>query len=233
MHTRSLIADEAGAFVDRDYDRLTQDDLPGMLWERARALKVLGTESDSFVRLGAGLVAWLSAVLGGAGLALAVWDAAPVAVRVLGLVVGGALLAAGAVLGRRVWKAGRRVVDAFVWWTLLPERMHGGGVGVDDWRAAPVRDAVQARVFVFQGWRPLRIVLGTLSFFAPLAYASELEFRAGSDPWVAGQTASLWVFGVVVAATGVIGGVVVMGGQVRANNAHSQRDPVRRRLLGR
>lgn len=233
MQTRSLIADEAGAFVDRDYERLTTDDLPGMLWERGRALKVLATESDSFVRLGAGLVAWLSAVLGGAGLALAGWDGAPVAVRVLGLVVGGALLAAGAVLGRRVWKAGRRVVDAFVWWTLLPERMHGGGAGVDDWRAAPVRDAVRARVFVFQGWRPLRIVLGTLSFFAPLAYASELEFRAGTDSWVAGQTVSLWVFGVVVAATGVIGGVVVMGGQVRANNAHSQRDPVQRRLLGR
>jgi hypothetical protein len=231
VQPESLVGPEAQDFAGRDYDAVTDDELPQLLWQRARAIKVLGTESDSWARLAAGLLAWLAAVAGGAGLAVGAWAGAPVALRVLGPVAGAALLAFGTVLGRRVWRAGRAVVNAFCWWTLLPERLDGGGAGVEGWRASPARDAVEARVFVFQGWRPLRIVLGVLAFFAPIAWADQLD--RGGRAFYTGQTAALWVFSLVLAVAGVCAGVVVFGGQVRANRAHSQRDPVQRRLLGR
>ena len=134
MNTSSqnhLIGEKAREFVDRDYDAIAPEDLP--LWERPKALKVLGRECDSFVRLGAGLTAWIVGAAGGAALAAVVWSGASIWVRGIALIVAIPLLLGGALLGRMVWQEGRRVVDAFCWWTLLPQRMPAGGSGVEDW----------------------------------------------------------------------------------------------------
>ncbi|MGH3383082.1 MAG: hypothetical protein ACRDO1_00745 [Nocardioidaceae bacterium] len=229
-----LIGDDARAYVERDYDALGSDDLPGQLWERTKALKVLARECDSFARLLSGLAAWALAVAGGALVALAVWNDVNGVLRVVGVVVGVPLVAAAAVLGRRVWQAGRVVVDAFCWWTLLPEKLAGGGAGVEDWRSSPVRDAVAARVFVFQGWRPLRIGLGAVAFLSPaIFFALAVEGGPRYRPtWHEGQTAALWVIGLTLVVAGFAAGVVLMGGQWRANLAHSQRDPVQRKIFG-
>lgn len=235
MNTSSqnrLIGEEAREFVDRDYDAIPTDSLP--IWERPKALRVLGKECDSFVRLGAGLTAWIVGAAGGAALAAVVWSGAPIWVRGIALIVAIPLLLGGALLGRMVWQEGRRVVDAFCWWTLLPERMPAGGSGVEDWRAAPVRDAVEARVFIFQGWRPLRIVLCAMSFLAPFVFLRAMQ--PGSrfhSTWQQSQEASITVFVLILAVVGISAGVVTFGGQHRANRAHSERDPIQRRLLRR
>jgi hypothetical protein len=226
----SLVGDEARDLVERDYDAIDPDNLP--LWERSKALKLLGRECDSFARLGAGLLAWVLGVGAAAGLGVVVANDVPLWGRLLGLVAGVGLGAVAFGLGRRVWKAGRRVVDAFCWWTLLPERMPGGGAGVDEWRAEPVRDAVRARVFVFEGWRVLRIVAAVVSILAPLVYLDTLD-RGPRFSWYDGQTAALTVFSLLFVAIGFGTGAVLLWGQYRASKAHAERDPIQRWILRR
>lgn len=201
--------------------------------ERRRALQVLGAECDSWVRLGAGLLTWLVGVGGTGGLTLAAWHGAPVALRVLGLMVCLVLLGLAARQGRRIWRAGRQVVDAFCWWTLLPERLPGGGEGVPDWGASPMADRLHAQVFIYQGWRPLRILVAVLAFLHPLALLSTATTASPRFDafWPAGQGGALAVAVLLLIAIGWTGGVVIMGGQWRANLASSRRDPMQRGIL--
>ncbi|MEK6309528.1 MAG: hypothetical protein V4737_10795 [Curtobacterium sp.] len=228
-----LIGADAREVIAHDVSALSPYDASNALAYRNRRLATLSAESDSFTRLGWGLVAWVLAVVGVLGLAAALWTGAPVGVRVLGLVVAAAGLAAGTALGRDVWLAGRAVVNAFVAWTLLPERLAEGGAGVADWRADPVRDAVRARVFVFEGWRVLRIVAAVAAFLVTPMIGDQLQRTPSDQQWWAGQTASVTVFVLGLLLVSMTAAVVLMGGQWRANRAHARRDPVQRRLLGR
>lgn len=205
-----------------------------LLPRRPEALRVLATESDSWVRLGVGLAAWLLGVAGGAALAASLWSETPVWARVAALVAAAVLLLTAVRLGRKVWQAGRQVVDAYCWWTLLPERLAGGGAGVDDWRASPFTDAVEARVFVYRGWRVLRIVLATLSVFAPLVFLISLEDSPRFQPtWHHGEAPAVTAFALVLAAVGLTAGSILMWGQYRAARAHAERDPIQRWILRR
>jgi hypothetical protein len=228
-----LIGDDARPYVDRDLAALLPEQAVGVLWERNRALKELEREADSWTRLLLGSAAWLLAVLGGAGLARAGWQGAPA--RGAGLLLGVGLLGAGGALGVRVWRAGRCVVSAYVGWTLLPERLPGGGAGVENWRSSPFLDAVEARLFVFRGWRALRIGLAALAALSPTAFW-RLAVQDGprfQTTWHEGQPFALAVLMITLTAAGLTAAVVLMSGQVRASFAHSQRDPIQRRLLGR
>jgi hypothetical protein len=205
------------------------------LWQRSRALRALTAEADSFSRLGAGLLAWLVGVGATACLGAAFWHGAPAVVRVPAA-VGAVLLAyAAARIGRTTWLSGRAVVDAYSWWTLLPERVPGGGAGVEDWRARPVRDAVQARVWVFQGWRPLRIGLAALAFLSPFAFlALGVEGGPRYQPtWDEGQGTTVLVVTLGLLVTGWVAGATVLWGQFRMSRAHAERDPIQRWILRR
>lgn len=230
---RLLIGDDARDVLAQDVTRLSPYDAQNALAYRNRRLATLSAESDSFVRLGWGLLAWAVAVVGLLGAAAAVWAGLAVPVRVVGAVVAVAGLGVGVVLGRDVWLAGRAVVDGFVAWTLLPERLAQGGAGVPDWRAEPVRDAVRARVFVFEGWRTLRIVVAVAAFLVGPMVGDQLQRTPAEDAWWSGQPAAVAVFIVGLLAVSLTATVVLMGGQWRANRAHSQRDPIQRKLLGR
>lgn len=228
--TSALIGEPARPLVERDYDAIAPAELP--LWERAQALKVLGRESDSWVRIAAGLAAWVGAVTAAAALCTVISQDAPLWLRGVCL-LGGVLLAIGSWrLGHRVWQAGRRVVDAFCWWTLLPERMPDGGAGVEDWRASPARDATAARVFVFDGLRIVRIVLAALSAFAPLLFLDSLD-RGPRFDFYDGEGLALTVFSLALLVIGVGTAAVLLWGQFRAARAHAERDPIQRWILRR
>ncbi len=233
--TDPLIGAEARPLVERDLASLTPDESARALFERSSALRVLAKEGDSFVRLGAGVAAWTAGVVAGAGLATALWTDAPAWLRVLAPVVGLVLGVVAVRLGIAAWKAGRRVVDAYCDWTLLPERLPDGGAGVDDWRASPVLDAVEARLFLLQGWRPVRLVVAVVSILSPLAFiVLALEGGPRYQPtWQDGQGPAVTVFVVCLAVAGVTAGAIVFWGLFRTNRAHAERDPVQRRLLGR
>ncbi|MCL3820188.1 hypothetical protein [Aeromicrobium wangtongii] len=225
-----LIGRAATSLLDRDHAAIPPEELP--LWERAEALKILRRECDSWTRLGAGLVAWVGAVVGAAALAAVVSHDAPVWLRIVCLVAGAALVIGSWRLGHRAWLAGRRVIDAYCWWTLLPERMPQGGAGVDGWRANPVVDAVQARLFVFEGARVVRIALAAVSMLAPLAFLDTLD-RGPRASWYEGETTSLWLFCLAFLTVGLGTGAVLLWGQFRAARAYTERDPVQRWLLRR
>jgi hypothetical protein len=58
--------------------------------------------------------------------------------------------------------------------------------------------------------------------------------RFGDPTWHDGRHTLAVAVGVLgLAVAGVLAGAVVFGGQVRANRAHSQGDPIQRKLLGR
>lgn len=205
-----------------------------LVWERSRALRALERESDSFLRLGAGLAAFALWCLALAGLAAALWDGAAVGVRVVGGLVAAAAGVAAVLGGLAVWRAGRAVVTAYCWWTLLPERLPEG-VAVAGWRDDAVRDVVLARVFVFSGWRPLRIGLGAAAALAPAAFVA-LAVEGGpryTPTWHEGQGAALTAVVVGLVIAGLMTAAVVLGGQFRAAAAHSERDPIWRRITGR
>lgn len=232
---RRLVGTDARRWIDRarsaPRDPQAQVDL---VWERQRAVRALERESDSFARLLAGVAAFALWCLALAALAAAVWGGAPGPVRVAGGLlapVAGALAVLG---GLAVWRAGREVVSAYCWWTLLPERLPEG-VGVTGWRDDAVRDAVLARVFVFSGWRPLRIALGAAAALAPAAFVA-LAVEGGPryrPTWHEGQDTALAVVVIGLVLAGLTTAGVVLGGQTRAAAAHSERDPVWRRLTGR
>jgi hypothetical protein len=139
-----------------------------------------------------------------------------------------AWLVGSVLLGREVWRAGRRVVDAFCWWTLLPERLPRGGAGADDWRGNPAGDAVEARVFMLQGGRMVRVGLAVVAFLVPLAFLQQATQGSPRlpDTWPSDQTSALLVAFFGSAAVSWLAGVLTFGGQVRANSAHARRDPV-------
>jgi hypothetical protein len=228
-----LVGADARSFLDRG--DLSADDAAQALFERRRALAALSREGDSFVRLAAGTAAWLAGVVGSAGLAFGLWSGAPVWQRVAAPIGGLVLVLVAVAVGVRVWQAGRQVVEAFRWWTLLPERLPDGGAGVDDWRSDPVRDAVQARVFLFRGWRPLRLVVSVAATLSPLAFIMlALEGGPRYQPtWQDGQGPAVTVFVILLAVAGLTAGIIVFGGLFRTNRAQAERDPVQRRLLDR
>lgn len=226
----ALIGEPARALVERDYDSIPPDELP--LWERAQALKVLGRESDSWTRIAAGSAAWLGGVASAAALAVVVSRDAPMWFRAACLLVGLVLGFVSWRVGVAVWREGRRVVDAFCWWTLLPERMPGGGAGVDGWRASPAMDATAARVFVFDGLRVVRIVLAALSAFVPLVFFDSLD-RGPRFGWYDGEGLALTVFSLALLAIGLGTACVLLWGQYRAARAHAERDPIQRWILRR
>lgn len=228
--TSTLIGESARPLVERDYESIAPAELP--LWERAQALKVLGRESDSWTRVAAGLAAWVGGVASAAALVTVISNDAQLWLRLVCLVVGVALALGSWRLGRRVWQAGRRVVDAFCWWTLLPERMPEGGAGVEGWRDSPARDATAARVFVFDGLRVVRIVLAALSAFAPLLFLDSLD-RGPRFGFYDGEGLALTLFSLALLAIGLGTAAVLLWGQYRAAKAHAERDPIQRWILRR
>jgi len=228
----TLIGSAARELVHEDRAEVPLAQQQLRIWERARNLKTLERECDSWVRLGAGVLAWALGVAGAAGGALGLWQGAGGGARSLGLVAGVLLLAAAAALGLSVWRAGRAVVDAFCWWTLLPARVPDPSG--TDWGRGAVYDAAQARLFMFRGMRLVRVVLAALAFLAPLVF---LLFATGTgdggqatrfeEPlWPAGQGSSQTVTTLLLFVVSWTAGAITMGGQVRANNANAQRDPV-------
>ena len=117
--TGDLVSPDARDLVFRDVSGLAPEEA---MWERDPNLRRLERECGSVPRLLVGVGAWLLTELGVAGLTLAAMHGLPVAVRVLGPAVGTAPLALGALLGLRVARAGRAVVDARCSWQLAPER---------------------------------------------------------------------------------------------------------------
>lgn len=228
--TVPLIGREARALVARDVDAIAPEELP--LWERARSLTILRRECDSWTRLAAGVAAWLAAVMGVAALATVVSHDAPWWLRVAALLAGALVLGFAVPTGLAAWRAGRRVVDAYCWWTLLPERMPGGGAGVEQWRADPLRDAVEARTFVFEGARVVRIGASAVSALAPLTFLDVLD-RGPRPTWWDGETLALTLFSIGFVAIGLGTAAVVIWGQFRAARAATERDPVQRWLLRR
>jgi hypothetical protein len=229
-----LIGPAAVRFVRHDLEALDDTGLRAALGERPAALCVLEQECGSPSRLLAGALAWAAGLGGAAALCLVAWDGAAAVVRVLGAVVGVPLLAWAWWFGRRVWHAGRDVVAAYAAWMTLPERLPGGGAGVPGWRAAPMADAVATRTFVLQPARFLRIAIGALAWLACISSFMILVVGGqGYDPtWFGGQRGALAIFGLGAAVASGFVGTAAMGGQWRANLAHSQRDPVQRRILG-
>ena len=230
-----LVGQEAQPFLVREQTGPAAEDAVRRLPERQRALATLTRAADSPARLAAGLISWVAAVVGAAGLAYALWTSAPLWQRVAAPAAGLALSVLALAAGLQVWRAGRRVVDALCWWTLLPERLPHGGEGVERWRASPVLDAVEARVFLARGWRPVRLLAGAAAFVSPLAFVA-LALQGGpryTPTWQDGQGPAVTVFVLLLATAGVVAGTVVLGGLVRANRAQAERDPVQRRLLGR
>ena len=234
-----LVGEEARPYLDEDLAAVPLEEQANRTIQRSRAIKVLGGESTSALRAAVGTGAWLVGLAGVAALSYAAWHGGSGALRLVSAVVGVAAVAGSVVLGRQVWQAGRRVVDAFCWWTLLPERLPHGGAGVDDWRANPVGDAVEARIFMLQGGRMVRVGLAVVAFLAPLAFLQQAT--AGSprmpETWPSDQTAALLVAVLGSVAISWLAGVLTFGGQVRANSAHARRDPVsrsiKRRMSGR
>jgi hypothetical protein len=223
-----LVSSGARELVSRDLGSL---DPELVLWERERNLKVLDAECGSPVRLLAGVGAWALGLLGAAGLVLAAWSGISIGWRILGLAAGGVLLAAAVLLGRQVWEAGRRVVDAFVWWQLLPTRVSGGLP--PQLRSSGLEDAVAARIFMLQGARMVRTIAAALAFLAPLAF---LLFATEDSPrfdalWPAGRGGELLLAMLLVLAVSWTAAAITFGGQLRANWAHSQRDPVQSKIF--
>ena len=234
-----LVGAEARPYVEEDLGAVPLEEQANRTVQRARAVRVLGRECTSAARAAAGAGAWLVGLAGVAALSYAAWHGGSTGLRLVSAVVGALAVVASVVLGRQVWQAGRRVVDAFCWWTLLPERLPRGGAGVDDWRANPVGDAVEARIFMLQGGRMVRVGLAVVAFLAPLAFLQQATQGSPRMPetWPSDQTAALLVavLGSLVISWGA--GALTFGGQVRANSAHARRDPVsgwiKRRLGGR
>ena len=231
-----LVSPEAAEVLSRDVVGLPVEGQQRLMFERNRVLTVLDAECGSLVRLAVGAVAWLLALAGGAGLCAALWHGAAPPLRLLGLVAGALLLLGATVLGARVWRAGRAVVDAFCWWTLLPLRVPDGSGA--DWGVSRAYDVVMARVFLFDGRRLPRVVVSALAFLAPFVFLL-LATGSGGGPdsqatamWPAGQEAALGVATLVVFVSCWAVGAVVGGGQYRANLAHSRRDPVQAAVLG-
>lgn len=228
----SLIGAEARRFVERDYASIAPEELP--IWERPGALKILTREGDSLVRISTGFIAWLAGVAGAACLGAVFWNGTPIWFRIVSLLLAIALLFAALSIGRPTWRAGRMVTDAFCWWTLMPEWLPEGGGGVEDWRAARVRDAIDTRLFLFGGWRIPRIVLAVLSIMSPLVFLVSLQDSPRFHPtWQDGQAASVTVFSIMFAVVAVSAAIFSFGGVFRANRAHSERDPIQRFLLRR
>lgn len=206
------------------------DDPQVAVWRRERNLSVLERECGSVRRLAAGIGAWACGVLGVGSMSLSVWHGVSGIVRVLALGAGVAALLLAALLGRRVWQAGRAVVDAYVWWELLPQRLPGGPPPSS---GEALTAAVETRTFMLRGPRLLRTGLASLAFLAPFVL---LLFATQDSPrfdalWPADQDAALLVAVIGAAVASWSAGVVVFGGQFRANLAHSQRDPVQNAIV--
>lgn len=224
----SLVSSEARELVSRDVDSL---DPELVLWERERNLKVLDAECGSPARLLAGIGAWVIGLLGVAGVVLAAWSGIGIGWRVLGLVVGAVLLGLAGWIGRQVWAAGRGVVDAFVWWQLLPTRVSGGLP--PPLRSSDLEDAVAARIFMLQGARMVRTAAAALAFLFPFGF---LLFATEDSPrfdalWPSGRGGELLVAVLLGIAVSWTAAAITFGGQLRANWAHSQRDPVQSRIF--
>ncbi len=223
-----LVGEEARPYVDEDLAVVPLEEQANRTVQRSRAVRVLGRESTAATRAAAGAAAWLAGMLGVAALAYAAWHGASVGLRLVSAVAGAAAVLGSVLLGREVWRAGRRVVDAFCWWTLLPERLPRGGAGADDWRGNPAGDAVEARVFMLQGGRMVRVGLAVVAFLVPLAFLQQATQGSPRlpDTWPSDQTSALLVAFFGSAAVSWLAGVLTFGGQVRANSAHARRDPV-------
>ncbi len=223
-----LVGEEARAYVEEDLGAVPLEEQANRTVQRARAVRVLGRETTSPLRAAVGVGAWLVGLVGVAALTYAAWHGGSVALRLVSAVVGVAAVAGSVLLGHQVWRAGRRVVDAFCWWTLLPERLPQGGAGADDWRASPVGDAVEARIFMLQGGRMVRVGLAVVAFLAPLTLLQQATQGSPRlpDTWPSDQTAALLVAVLGSLAISWPAGALTFGGQVRANSAHARRDPV-------
>jgi hypothetical protein len=225
-----LVSPDARELVLRDVSDLNPE---LVVWERERNLEALNRECGNLPRLLAGIGAWALAVLGAAGLVLAAWSGTPAVLRVLGLVAGVAVLGVACWLGLAVWRAGRAVVDAYAWWELLPTRLRDGLPPQLD--RGPLANAVETRTFMLQGARMVRTGAAALAFLGPFLF---LLFATEDSPrfdafWPSDQGAALLVAVLGLIAVSWTAGVILFGGQWKANLAHSRRDPVQTWILGR
>lgn len=229
----TLIGRPALEIIDASRVDVPDDQPEALLLRRRETLDVLEDEANGLRRIGWGVLCWLAAVAGISGLAAVVWVGAPAWARVVGLVVAVLLLPAAAVVGRSVWSAGREVTDALVWWTTLPARLPDGGVGVDQWRSSPLRDAIEVRVWIWQRKRPLRAALVAVSALAAPVFGVSLQDspRFGEVTWADGQTAAITIVVLGLLVVGLGTAAIVFGGLQRSLNAAAQRDPVQRRIM--
>lgn len=230
----ALVGTEARKLVDSGLTRTPDDQVEPLLMRRRQNLEVLEREANSTRRIGWGLLCWVAGVAGVAGLAAIVWVGAPFWVRAVGLVAAAVLLPVAVLVGRAVWLAGREVTDALVWWTTMPGRLRDDGVGVDQWRSSPWRDAIEVRIWIWQRKRPLRAVLAALSALAAPVFGVSLQDspRFGEVTWDDGQGASITIVVIGLLVLGLGTAAIVFGGLQRTLNAAAQRDPVQRTILG-
>ncbi|MGH3761698.1 hypothetical protein [Actinophytocola sp.] len=223
-----LVSPVARDLVFRD---VAQVNAELVIWERERNLETLSRECGSVTRLLVGFLAWALAILGGVGLVLAAWDGVARVSQVLGLVAGLLVLGAALLLGFLVWRTGRAVVDAYCWWELLPSRLRDELS--PQLRATTLSDIVETRIFMLRGPRLVRTIVASAAFLGPfvlLLLATEDSPRFDAL-WPSGQGPALLVAVLVAFAACWTVGAVVLGGQVRANWAQSQRDPVQSWIL--
>lgn len=228
----NLVSPQAQAFIDSATD-VPEERLPELMWQRARAVKVLDAELASPARVSVGLACWLLALVGGAGLVVATWHGAPWLLRVVGVVVAVALLGPAFRWGRTVRRAGRRVVDAFTWWTLLPDRLPEGRPNQRGGSA--MVEAAQARAWYLHPRRLGRATVASLAFLAPLVFLMSMtnEEVRWEWTWPSDQTLALAVAFAAVAVPSWYAGAATASGLARAGSAQGQRDPLTRALVGR
>lgn len=160
-------------------------DLGLHLMRRREALRVLDPELTSARRLGPGAMAWALGVAAGAGLTAGAWSGGAPPVRLGGLVLGVLLAGAAVVLGLRVRAAGRRVVEAFCWWSALPRLVAHAEGRVTDWGESDARAAVEARACYLHPRRYVAAGLAAAGGLAPLVL-----LRMTTDP--EGRWADAW-----------------------------------------
>lgn len=209
------------------------------LMRRPRALRCLDPELTSGRRLGQGALAWVTGVAAGAGLTASAWSGAAPALRIGGLVLGVALAVGAVMLGLRVRAAGRRVVDAFCWWSVLPRLVAHAEGRTTDWAVgggtSGVEAAVEARTWYLHPRRYLAAGLAALGGLAPLILLRLVTDAEGrfADVWPADQDAALFVAFVGLAVPSWYAAAALFRTTSRAGSAQAQKDPVTPRLLRR
>ncbi|GAA4118079.1 hypothetical protein GCM10022215_19260 [Nocardioides fonticola] len=209
--------------------------LGGHLMQRARAISVLDAELVQPRRLAVALLAWVMAIGAAALLTVVAWEGVALPVRIVALVGGSGLLAIAAVLARRVRYIGRRVVEAYCWWSVLPRLIAGAEGTAESWGGSAVRNAVEARAWYVHPRRYLSAALAAAGLLAPLILVrlATAERTTSEVLWPPVQGQALAVAFVGVALPSWYAAGALFRDMSRAGSAQAQKDPVTRRFLHR